>query len=170
MTVASTPSPADSRFGRRDAVVLGLSLAAVAAVAGIGGSATASSVDTWYRTLERPPWSPPNWLFGPVWTVLYAAQAVAAWLVWRSGGPQAASALRVYGAQLVLNLGWSLIFFGLRRPGLALIEIAVLWVAIVATVVAFRRRSKLAALLLVPYLLWVSYAVTLNAGIWWRNR
>jgi tryptophan-rich sensory protein len=142
--------------------------------AGVGGLATGSGLE-WYRTLDRPPWSPPDAAFGPVWSLLYAGQAVAAWLVWRAdhrrpGDLAAEPALTLYGGQLLLNLAWPVLFFGLRKPGLALVEIAVLWVAIAATVRSFAVRHKLAAAMLVPYLLWVGYAAALTADLWRRNR
>ena len=153
----------------RSAAALATSLAAVAAAAGIGGAGTAAGVRTWYPSLDRPSWRPPDEAFGPVWTALYAGNAVSAWLVWRAGPREARPALTLYGAQLALNAAWPLLFFGLRRPGLALVEIAVLWVAIVATVAAFARRHRVAALLLVPYLAWVTFAMALNADLWRRN-
>lgn len=139
-------------------------------VAAIGGLSTASSVDGWYRTLERPSWNPPNWIFGPVWTLLYLMMGIAAGLVWqhrREANVRPAMAL--FGVQLALNLAWSLIFFGMRQPGLAAVEIVVLWLAIVATIVAFKRHSKAATGLLVPYLAWVSFAAVLNMTIWRLN-
>jgi benzodiazapine receptor len=153
----------------RSLLALAASGAAAFATAGIGGVVTARSLDGWYRRLDKPPWTPPGQVFGPVWSLLYGAQAVAAWLVWRSDGERA-PALELYGAQLALNLGWTLLFFGLRRPGWAVLEIAVLWVAIAATIAAFRRRSRAAAWLLLPYLAWVSFALALNVAIWRRNR
>lgn len=143
--------------------------AAAFGVAGIGGVVTTRSLDSWYRRLDKPPWTPPDRVFGPVWSLLYGAQAVAAWLVWRSGGRRA-PALQLYGAQLALNLGWTLLFFGLRRPGWAVLEIAALWVAIAATVATFRRRSRAAAWLLLPYLAWVTFALALTVAVWRRNR
>ena len=113
--------------------------------------------------------NPPDGVFAPVWSVLYAAQAIAAWLVWRSDRDDRAPALRLYGAQLLLNTAWSLIFFGLRAPGLAVVEIALLWVAIAATVRAFHSRSQPAGLLMLPYLAWVTFAAALNVEIWRRN-
>jgi tryptophan-rich sensory protein len=153
----------------RSLLALAASGAGAFGVAGIGGVVTARSLDGWYRRLDKPPWNPPDQVFGPVWSLLYGAQAVAAWLVWRSGGDRA-PALELYGAQLALNLGWTLLFFGLRRPGWAVLEIVVLWLAIAATVAAFRRRSRAAAWLLLPYLAWVSFALALNVAIWRRNR
>ena len=160
----------DPPSGSRSLLALAGSAAAAFGVAGIGGVVTARSVDTWYRGLDKPSWTPPDRVFGPVWSLLYGAQAVAAWLVWRSGGEERAPALQLYGAQLTLNLGWTLLFFGLRRPGWAVLEIAVLWVAIAATIAAFRRRSRAAAWLLLPYLTWVSFALALTVAVWRRNR
>ena len=124
----------------------------------------------WYAGLNKPSWTPPPWVFAPVWSVLYLSMAIAAWLVWvRRGLPGTKLALRLFVAQLALNALWSWIFFGLQQPGWAAIEIAILWVAIAMTVAAFAKVRVLAAILLVPYLLWVSYAVSLNLGIWRMN-
>ena len=125
----------------------------------------------WYRRLDKPRWRPPDWLFTPVWTLLYAMIALSGWLVWREKGlADAAVPLTVYAVQLVLNAAWSPIFFGLRRPGLAAIEIALLWASIVATILVFHPVSPAAAGLLGPYLAWVSFAAALNLSIWRRNR
>lgn len=138
--------------------------------AGIGGAATTTSVGGWYQTLAKPNWNPPDWIFGPVWSVLYFLMALAAWWVWRqSGWPAAIAPLGWFAVQLALNVGWSVVFFGLRSPGAALTEILVLWIAIVVTAVSFARRSVVAAWLLVPYLVWTSFAVVLNAAIWRLN-
>jgi translocator protein len=124
----------------------------------------------WYEALEQPVWAPPSWLFGPVWTVLYLLMGIAAWLVWRRGGfREATVALGLFLVQLAFNAAWSWIFFGLRRPELAFAEIVVLWVLILATTVAFWRHHRLAAALLVPYLLWVAYAAVLNFALWRLN-
>jgi benzodiazapine receptor len=141
-------------------------------VGGLGGIATASAIPTWYQGLDKPAWNPPNWVFGPVWTLLYVLMGVAAWLVWRQGwdNPQVRGALAIFGVQLLLNLFWSLIFFGLRSPGWAVLEIAVLWGFILATTVQFYRLESVAGLLLVPYQLWVTFAAVLNATIWQLNR
>lgn len=122
---------------------------------------------TWYAALVKPPWNPPNWIFGPVWTMLYLLMGAAAWLVWRAHGP--AWALGLFVAQLLLNAAWSWLFFGRHRPDLALLEITALWLAIAATLVAFWRVRPLAGALLVPYLAWVSFALLLNAELWRRN-
>lgn len=124
----------------------------------------------WYEGLAKPRWRPPNWLFGPVWAVLYAMIAVAGWLVWREAGfAGAALPLTVFAVQLVLNAIWSYLFFGLRNLGLALAEMGTLWLSIVAMIVTFAPISGLAATLLVPYLLWVSFAWVLNLAIWRLN-
>lgn len=145
-------------------------LAACFAAAGLGAAATATSVGGWYHTLAKPGWNPPDWLFGPVWTVLYFMMAIAAWLVWRRHGWRAArSALTWFSAQLALNVLWSFVFFGLQRPGLAFAEIVALWMALAATAVAFYGKSAAAALLLTPYLAWTTFAALLNFAIWKMN-
>ena len=136
-------------------------------VGALGGWATSQAVVEWYPTLVKPSWQPPAWLFGPVWTVLYIMMAVAAWLVWRAGNARAA--LMLFGGQLLLNLAWSFLFFGARSPGLALLDIAALWLAIAATIFAFSFKSRIAAFMMVPYLCWVSFATALNAAIWTLN-
>jgi tryptophan-rich sensory protein len=131
----------------------------------------------WYRQLRKPAWSPPSWVFGPVWTLLYALMGVAAWLVAGGGGSSAGRgragrgpALAAFGVQLALNAAWTPIFFGLRRPGLALAEILATLGAVAVTVALFLRERTLAGLLLLPYLAWTSFATLLNAAIWRRNR
>jgi len=126
----------------------------------------------WYTGLEKPFFNPPDWVFGPVWTVLYFTMAVAAWMVWtqESENPLVKPALLIFFAQLIFNVFWSAFFFGMRRPGLALMEIILLWLLILATALIFYRITKWAALLLVPYLGWVFYAAVLNGAIWWLNR
>lgn len=124
----------------------------------------------WYAALNKPAWNPPGWIFGPVWTALYVMMAVAAWLVWRRGGFAAQRRpLGWFLAQLVLNALWTPLFFGLRQPGWAFAEILLLWLAILATLLAFRSVSRAAAWLLVPYLAWVSFAAVLNGTIWRLN-
>jgi tryptophan-rich sensory protein len=152
--------------------LLGLTafVAACFAVAGVGGCFTSGPVETWYPGLSKPWWTPPDWLFGPVWTVLYLSMAIAAWLVWRQEGSlRAARPLSLFAAQLALNLAWSALFFGLRSPAAALADIALLWCAILATAISFRRVNLAAGLLLVPYLGWVSFASALNLAIWRLN-
>lgn len=124
----------------------------------------------WYRDLAKPPWRPPDWLFGPVWLVLYISIAVSGWLIWRQWGIDGvALALGVFAVQLVLNALWSAIFFGLRRPDLAFIEVLCLWVSIIATIAVFHPIDAAAAYLLIPYALWVSFAAILNYSIWRLN-
>ena len=133
------------------------------AAAGIGGAVTTPKIETWYATLTKPTWNPPNWIFGPVWSALYFCMAVAARLVWRQGGFSGATLpLTLFGIQLVLNVAWSCIFFGLENPGLAFIEVLLPWTAIAATMVTFWQRSSAAGILFVPYLVWVSFASILN--------
>ncbi len=154
----------NSMFGLLIAIVICFSAAA------LGGIVTGPAIGDWYPTLVKPAWQPPNWLFGPVWTVLYAMMAVAAWLIWKPTGLKAAAVpLTLFAIQLALNVAWSWIFFGFRRPDLAFLEILVLWLAIVATMFAFFGRSQLAGWLLVPYLAWVTFAAVLNLTIWRLN-
>lgn len=123
----------------------------------------------WYEALRKPGWTPPNWAFPVVWSVLYVLIAIAGFLVWEAGGLAAAPALAVYGGQLVLNALWSVLFFGLRRIDWALYEVVVFWASIVATVLAFAAWSQTAALMLLPYLAWVSVAALLNLRIYLLN-
>jgi benzodiazapine receptor len=121
----------------------------------------------WYEQLAKPSWRPPNWLFAPVWTLLYLTIAVSGWLVWREVGlAGGALALSIYLVQLLLNASWTPLFFGLHRPDLALLDIALLWLTISATMAVFYPLSASAAWLLLPYLLWVSFAAALNFSIW----
>jgi len=154
----------------RSAVALVVCVAVCLAAAGVGGLATSRSVATWYQTIEKPSWTPPGWVFGPVWTTLYLMMAVAAWLVWRRAGVSGGRlALTLFAAQLVLNAAWSWLFFGLQNPGAAFVELIVLWLAIVATLVAFWRTTAPAGWLMLPYLLWVTFAGVLNFTIWRMN-
>ncbi|MFN0180303.1 MAG: TspO/MBR family protein [Gemmatimonadales bacterium] len=138
----------------------------------VGSISTMDSVRTWYPALARPSFAPPSWVFGPVWTTLYLMMGTASWLVWRQGfaKPEVRSALLLYGAQLSLNLAWSWLFFGLRQPFLALLDIVALLVLIGVTMGRFAAVSRGAALLLAPYLAWVAFATVLNGGFWWLNR
>jgi len=141
------------------------------AVGAIGGIATASSVTTWYPALRKPAWTPPGSWFAPVWTALYVFVGVAGWRVWDAQpGPGRRRALVLWCVQLALNAAWSPLFFGLRNPGLALVEIVLLAISIAAFVVAARHVSRAATLLFVPYAAWVGFATALNAAIWWLNR
>ena len=126
--------------------------------------------DAWYRQLKKPSWQPPDWLFGPAWTVFYALIAVAGWMVWlKAGFAGAALPLTLYFLQLALNALWSAIFFGMRRIGLAAVETVFMWLVIVATIVTFYPIEPRAAWLMVPYLCWVSFAFVLNVTVWRLN-
>jgi translocator protein len=142
-------------------------------LAGIIGSLfTIPSIDNWYTTLNKPDFFPPNWIFAPVWNFLYLLMGIALSLVWHQGwnNPKVKTAMYIFGAQLVLNTLWSIIFFALKNPGAALIEIALMWLAILLTIFYFSKVSRLAAGLLVPYILWVTFATYLNYSIWQLNR
>ena len=144
----------------------------VSELAGVIGSIfTVAAIPTWYATLAKPALNPPAWVFGPVWTILYALMGVATFLIWRKGWEkkEVKTALGIFGIQLVLNTLWSVIFFGLHSPGTALIDIIFLWLAILATIIVFAKISRPAAWLLAPYILWVSFAVYLNYSIWMLN-
>jgi tryptophan-rich sensory protein len=137
----------------------------------LGSVFTAPAIGTWYAGLVKPSFNPPNWLFGPVWISLYFIMGVSAYLVWRNGleKREARTAMFAFLIQLLLNAAWTPVFFGLRHPEAALAVIIALWLAILATVLSFRKVSVLAALLLIPYLAWVSFAAVLNAAIAYLN-
>lgn len=140
------------------------------AVAWAGSAATTPKIAGWYAGLSKPAWNPPNWVFGPVWSVLYGCMAVAAWLVWRQGGLAAARRPLIwFGIQLGLNGLWSWIFFAMESPGWAFVELVLLWLAIAATAAEFWKRSQVAAILLLPYLAWATFAGVLNFAIWRLN-
>jgi translocator protein len=152
----------------------------IASIAGLAGFAAACAFAAsmgaifrpgdWYQRLAKPSWRPPDWLFAPAWTVLYVMIAVSGWLVWRTSGfAGAALPLAIYALQLALNAAWTPIFFGLHRPGLAFVEIVLLWLSIVATIWLFRPVNVVAAWLLLPYLAWVAYAGALNFAVWRLN-
>lgn len=148
---------------RRDVLGLVAFVALCFGTAALGNTATARSVLEWYPGLRKPPWTPPNWVFGPVWTVLYGMMAVAGWLAWRD--ERSRTTTLVFLLQLLLNGAWSWLFFGLRRPDLALAGVVLLWLAIVATIAAFWKISRLAVILFVPYLAWVTFAAYLNLAV-----
>jgi tryptophan-rich sensory protein len=155
-------------------ILLGKALGAVLLCEAVGllaGWITQTSVTTWYPTLVKPSFTPPGWVFGPVWTVLYALMGIAAFLIWQRGLRRARvrRALTAFGVQLLLNAGWSFAFFGARSPGLGLTVILLLWGALAWTVDRFFRLHRIAGWLLVPYLAWVTYALVLNASIWGMN-
>lgn len=149
-----------------------IAAAPVILAGGVGNLATIPNIPTWYASLTRPPLTPPNWVFGPVWTLLYLLMAVAFYRVLRVGSatPGRTRALGVFMAQLGLNAAWSFAFFGAHSPALGLLTIAPLLSLIVATIVLFRPLDAIAAWCLTPYAAWVCFATYLNAGFWWLNR
>jgi len=155
----------------KDIIKLVVSVVVCLAAGAIGSVFTRSAIPTWYATLVKPPFNPPNWLFAPVWTLLYILMGVSAFLVWRKGleNRQVRAALIIFLVQLILNTLWSVVFFGLESPLYGLIVIVILWAAILITVIMFFRISRLASILLWPYLAWVSFAAILNGSIWMLN-
>ena len=139
---------------------------------GLGGFFTSRSVSEWYPTLIKPSFTPPSWLFMPVWTALYFIMGVSAFLVWRIGWhkSEVKFALAVFIIQLVLNVAWSAVFFGMRSSIGGMIVIIFLWLAILLTIILFFRLSKISAILLIPYILWVTFASALNGAIYYLNR
>ena len=154
-------------------IAIALLFVIVCLSAGILGSfSTASNIPTWYAAINKPSFNPPNYLFGPVWTFLYISMGVAAFLVWKKGfeKKEVKFALGLFAIQLALNAAWSPLFFGLHWLLISFIEIVVMWGFILWTLLRFYRISVPAGLLLVPYILWVSFASVLNFSIWWLNR
>ena len=153
-----------------DLVVLAFLVALCLVIGALGAAVVATSIDTWYADLAKPSFTPPDRLFGPVWTVLYVLMAIAAWRVWRSAdrdtrrGP-----LTLFALQLALTLGWTVVFFGLQKIGAAVATIVVLDVGVVVTTLAFRSIDRWAGLLMVPYLAWSVFATVLNIAIWRLN-
>jgi translocator protein len=148
---------------------LAVSIFLAQAAGGIGAIATTAKIPTWYATLQKPFYNPPNWLFGPVWTILFLLMGVAAYMVWEKKKKWDDKSMRWYWIQLLLNILWSYLFFGMQNPAAGLGEIILLWWAIYQTIKSFNKVSKTAAKLLWPYLGWVSFATLLNLGIWWLN-
>jgi benzodiazapine receptor len=145
-----------------------ISITVCLGAAWIGSLFTRPALQVWYAGLAKPRWTPPNWIFGPVWTVLFLAMAIAAWLVWQKNG-LTARPMQLFLLQLFLNVTWSGLFFRLHSPGAAFAEIVLLWFAILATTVEFWRTMPAAGWLLLPYLTWVGYAAALNYSIWRLN-
>jgi tryptophan-rich sensory protein len=149
---------------------LAVALTVCYGAAGVGGFFTAGSIQGWYATLAKPSWNPPAWVFGPVWTVLYGMMAVAVWLVWLQRHDRPITVpIAWFAVQLIFNAAWSPLFFGLHRIDLALVDIAGLWIALAVTARLFFKQRVIAGALLTPYLLWVSFATTLNLAIWRLN-
>jgi translocator protein len=147
-----------------DWLALGLAIGACFGAAAVGSSATVRGLREWYPSLRKPSWNPPNGIFGPVWTALYLAMAIAVWLVWRSGSDVAVP-FGLFAAQLALNVAWSVVFFGQRNVRGAAVVIVGLWLAIAATLVVFWSIDPVAGTLFVPYLAWVTFASVLNGAI-----
>ncbi len=153
-----------------DLLALFASIALCLSVSAVGGAITATSVGNWYQTLEKPSFTPPDWLFAPVWTCLYVLMGISSWRIWVHRSFVAIrSALTVFGIQLFLNLAWSFLFFGLQRVDLALLEIVILFTAIITNTVVFWRIERLAGLMFLPYAAWVAYAAAINASLWLQN-
>ena len=162
----------------KNIIRLVVSVAVPLLAGGIGSFFTVSSVDTWYQTLEKPALNPPAWVFGPVWTILFVLMGIALFLVWQNYSDILQNirmksvgrwAIILFFVQLFLNVCWSVVFFGMQNPGGALVVIIALWLAILATIVTFRKLSRPAAWLLIPYILWVTFATYLNYSIWMLN-
>ncbi len=169
--VAGLPGEAPALSGIRSGIALAACLMATFSAAAIGGLLSRGAVKDWYPSLAKPSWTPPGWLFGPVRSLLYLMMGIAAWRVWRRDGiPEARLALGVFALQLVFNAAWSGIFFGLRAPALAFVEIVGLWLLIAVATLLFSARDRAGGLLMVPYLAWVSFAAALNGAIAWMNR
>ena len=135
------------------------------------GFFTETGEGSWYKTIQKPSWNPPGWVFGPVWTTLYLLMGIAFYLVWKDkASDKRRTAILLFAGQLLLNFFWSFIFFRLQQPGWAFVEIAVLWIAILLTIFSFASINKIAAWLLVPYISWVSFAAILNYTIWVLNK
>jgi len=151
-------------------VKLVISLILTLAVGGIAGWITASDINSWYPHINKPSWTPPNGIFGPVWTILYVCMGVALWLVWREPSTERRNAAIVFFLiQLLLNFFWSIVFFAFHNIGWAVIEIIALWIMILITIFSFRKISKPATWLMVPYIAWVSFAAMLTISIWRLN-
>lgn len=134
------------------------------------GFSTVDSISNWYQYLVKPSWNPPNWLFGPVWTTLYLLMGISVAMIWHSDNPAKKFAVRLFIIQFILNLAWSFIFFNMHLPGWAFAEILVMLLFIILTIISFYTINKTAACLLIPYLLWVSFATVLNGTIWYLNK
>ena len=160
---------ASPTFGRRDALALIVFLGVSFVAAAIGSIVTVAALDPWYAGLDKPSWTPSGAMIGAIWTVLYALMGIAAWLVWRKVGWTLSLPLVLFGVQLVLNVLWSLLFFGLQNLAAGLVGILILWVAVAATLLAFWRVTRAAGGLFVPYLAWVTIATALNTILWQMN-
>jgi benzodiazapine receptor len=155
----------------RDIIKAVVSIVACEGAGGIGAIFTTPAIPTWYASFEKPPFTPPNWLFAPAWTTLYLLMGIAAFLIWRQGLEQKGvkSALVIFLVQLILNTLWSVVFFGLKSPFYGMVVILALWVVILLAILRFFKLSTAAGALLLPYILWVSFAAALNISVWVLN-
>lgn len=153
-------------------IKLAISIIVCELAGAVGSIFTAPKISGWYSALNKPPFNPPSWLFGPVWTALFFLMGIAFYFVREKFGSdkRVKGALIIFGVQLALNVFWSVLFFGLQNPFYAFVEIIVLWLAILASIIAFKKIDKKAAYLMLPYILWVSFALVLNFAIWRLNR
>ena len=136
----------------------------------LGSLATTPKIDGWYNELQKPSWTPPNNIFGPVWGFLYAFMALAAWMVWRRTSlVKPATPMILFILQLALNIAWSWLFFGMESPGIAMVDIVALWFLILATLIAFWKTTPISGILFIPYIIWVTYAAALNFAVWQMN-
>lgn len=166
MTISTQPTTPDPGRSTKYWLALAVFLILCYGVAAIGSLSTIPAIPTWYAALSKPSFNPPNWIFGPVWSILYGLMAIAGWLVWRtSSSNRRTDALMLFGLQLVLNFLWTPVFFHFHAIRIALVIIMLLWLAILFTTVRFWRLSHLAAWLMVPYLVWVAFASALNFEI-----
>ena len=155
----------------KDILKLGISIVLCQLAGFLGSLFTTPAIPTWYKTLNKPFFNPPNWIFSPVWISLFILMGISLFMVWRrQDHPRFKTALIFFFAQLILNVLWSAAFFGLRSPLLGFVDIVLLWVAILLTIQHFLRVSRMAGLLLLPYILWVSFAAVLNFSLWTLNR
>ncbi len=155
---------------RSNGIKLIISIVLCVSLGSVGGLVTVNEIPTWYTTLNKPSFNPPNWLFGPVWTTLYVLMGISVYLIWKQPvSTERNKALQLFILQFILNFCWSFIFFGLHATGWALMEMIALWILILLSILHFAKHSKTAAWLLVPYIAWVSFALLLNAAIWRLN-
>ncbi|NWK64994.1 MAG: tryptophan-rich sensory protein [Sediminibacterium sp. Gen4] len=155
---------------RSNGIKLIISIVLCVSLGSVGGLVTVNEIPTWYATLNKPSFNPPNWLFGPVWTTLYVLMGISVYLIWKQPvSTERNKALQLFILQFILNFCWSFIFFGLHATGWALMEMIALWILILLSILHFAKHSKTAAWLLVPYIAWVSFALLLNAAIWRLN-
>lgn len=155
---------------KSDVIKLSAALLFTVGFGSLGAVFTVAEIGTWYATLNKPSFNPPNYLFGPVWTILYILMGISFYLVWKKPtSPVRTAGVLFFLVQFILNFCWSIIFFKLHKMGLAFAEIMVMWIFILFTINEFRKLNKIAAWLLVPYILWVSFAAVLNFSLWKLN-